>query len=475
MKKKIFFFLSRISDLRDLQFILEKLLSNEIKVVIFFEDKIKKTTFKKFKNHGVEKIISKFSKKYSDFEINYCVPKSFFICKLLRPIYSLLQYFKRGFLFNKLTRRYSKNLYYLRIIYRFKIFRSRKFFLLVSFLLNFFEKNFEDKSVLKILKNYQPDYVVITPLIFDIFLKQNEIIKACKKLKISSTFILRSWDNLSNKSTMNIFPNNIITWNNFQREELQSLHANSFSKTHEIGASLYEYLYQYNQQKQKTKINSVFKYKNMTKENLVVYLGSSPQIVEDDLNYFSDLVIKLKLQNFFEKYKLLYRPHPLIKNLNEKNYSNEIKQLINEDKLIIYPDGDNFKEQILDKQLLCDTIRNSRALLGVNTSVMIEANFFNKVTIIPPEMKKIADNGLFNDTYHSKYLTSKEIGGTSIQSKNIENLIELIDGLDDEENKLHYQVLCENFTKNFLKFDDAHPPSERFVNLIKSGSLNINK
>ena len=475
MKKKIFFFLSRISDLRDLHFIIEKLLSNEIKVIIFFEDKIKKTTFKKFKNHGVEKIINKFSKKYSNFEINYFIPKSFFLCKFLRPIYSLLQYFKRGSLFNKLTRRYSKNLYYLGIIYRFKIFKSKKFFSLVRFLLNFFEKNFEDKNILKILKNYQPDYVVITPLIFDIFLKQNEIIKACKKLKISSTFVIRSWDNLSNKSTMNIFPNNIITWNSFQREELQNLHENNFSKTHEIGASLYEYLYQYNQQKQKTEINSLFEDKNMTNENLVVYLGSSPQIVEDDLSYFCDLVAKLKFQNFFKKYKLLYRPHPLIKNLNKYNYSNEIRQLINENKLIIFPDSENFKEHILDKQLLCDTIRNSRALLGVNTSVMIEANFFNKVTIIPPEMKLTSDNGLFNDTYHSKYLTSKELGGTSIQSKNIQNLIELIDSLGNEDNKLHYQILCKNFTKNFLQFDNVHPPSERFVNLIKSGSLNINK
>ena len=73
-------------------------------------------------------------------------------------------------------------------------------------------------------------------------MKQNEIIKIADVLKIPSAYLVRSWDNLTNKSTMNLFPDYVLLWNDFQINELKEIQQNKISQPFKIGAHLYEYL-----------------------------------------------------------------------------------------------------------------------------------------------------------------------------------------------------------------------------------------
>ena len=51
---------------------------------------------------------------------------------------------------------------------------------------------------------------------------------------------------------MNLFPDHIFVWNYFQKEELINFHNNSSSSVHQVGASLYEYIFDKRRLKSKT-------------------------------------------------------------------------------------------------------------------------------------------------------------------------------------------------------------------------------
>ena len=113
MNKKICFFLSRTSDIRDLSLIIQKLLDNDYIVTLFLEEIIKYEKLKKLKNHGVCENLEKFEKN-NNFSIRYFKPKSILFCRILRTINSLICYLKRDKIFDKLTKRYSENTFYLK-------------------------------------------------------------------------------------------------------------------------------------------------------------------------------------------------------------------------------------------------------------------------------------------------------------------------------------------------------------------------
>ena len=80
-----------------------------------------------------------------------------------------------------------------------------------------------DPFIVKFFKDNQPDIFLITPLI-DLHAKQLDWLKCARSMNIRSGLCVASWDNLSNKSLIQIEPDAVFVWNKIQLKEAVDLH-----------------------------------------------------------------------------------------------------------------------------------------------------------------------------------------------------------------------------------------------------------
>lgn len=463
MTDNICFFINRDLEIRDLKFIIREFLSEGKKVYLISSTISKKKKIFSIKTFGIEEIYNDFKKNKNFIHRVFTIKENNFL-NMLRYISSFHAYEKRGKIFHELKKRFCESNPRFNFFYsNFKfLFKSKAFIYLNTILLKIFENFFYDKKLEEFLKNINPNFVFFTPHVLDVTLKQNEIIKVCNKLNIRSSFIVRSWDNLTNKASMNIEPSDICVWNKFQKEELEKFHNIKNSRIHITGAHLYEYLLEPPVVNKETE--------TINKRKIITYFGSSPQIVEDEFDYILDLVSLIKKQtNLFDQNIIFkFRPHPL--NIHKKYLDdiNLFKQKIKNLKyqnIEIIPDLnpeniDEFYKNIMNKKIYVDTMIESNLLIGVNTSAMVEANFYGKKIIQIPNELTLNHKGLFNNTYHSTYLNNSSTAAT-IQCNNFEDMILKITNVISNN---EISKVSQEFKKEFLNL--SNKPSKNLINLV---------
>lgn len=463
--KNLAVFINRDFEIRDLKFIIKQFLAEGHKVNLYYSTETKNKDG--YKYTGIDKLYSELSKNINFKKKKFSFKKTYFL-DLLRYVNSYNSYLNREKVFKKLEIRFSENRpqvgFYLRsfrFLLKTKIIRS-----LFRKLLSHIENSSYNSEIERNLIEDKIDKIILTPLLLDVNLKQNEILVCAKKLNIKTIYLVRSWDNLTNKSTMNVEPDLICVWNEFQVKELKEIQKINSAKVIITGAHLYEYLIDYEE-----KNLSYLKIKKKNDKKTITYLGSSPQIVEDEFNFILSFLEELTQIGFdFLSNDFILRPHPL--NLTKKLIKNprlieEFKVNLDKYKVKIFPDIDpnnlkKFYEDILDKNIYISTFEKSNLLLGVNTSAMIEANYFNKKVLQIPNIFEKKFKGLFNDTYHSKYLDNNQTINSVVRCI---DLLDLKIKIEEILNQNQYQnEIDQNFKDNFLNLKER--PSKKISRLI---------
>ena len=238
---KIIFFFNRTFEIKDISPFITKLLKRGDDVTIVNNNKFELETIKSdIKYYKTSEFYLNFSQyKNFNFEtINYSSNK-FLIS--MRMINSQLEYLRRinevsSKLFKKLSYRYANKIFLLKIIsknrYPIKTKFIRKIF---EKILELFEKLIFPNSLLHYIKKEKPNLIFISNLVNDNSLSQNEVIKCSKKLNIKVSYIVRSWDNLTNKGKINLPPDYFFIWNKYQNKEILNFHSHKNSKTFIIG------------------------------------------------------------------------------------------------------------------------------------------------------------------------------------------------------------------------------------------------
>jgi hypothetical protein len=80
-----------------------------------------------------------------------------------------------------------------------------------------------ERSVVGVIRAQRPDVVLVTPLML-FGAPQTDVVKAAHELGIPCGFLVYSWDNLTNKGTLQVMPDRIFVWNEVQRQEAISMH-----------------------------------------------------------------------------------------------------------------------------------------------------------------------------------------------------------------------------------------------------------
>jgi len=80
-----------------------------------------------------------------------------------------------------------------------------------------------DEAVLSFVRDEQPDVVLLTPLI-ELGSPQLDYLKAARTLGMPTALCVWSWDHLTSKSLIRVVPDDVLVWNDTQRDEAVRLH-----------------------------------------------------------------------------------------------------------------------------------------------------------------------------------------------------------------------------------------------------------
>lgn len=293
-----------------------------------------------------------------------------------------------------------------------------------------------DPFIVKYLKDLQPDIFLITPLI-DLHAKQLDWLKCAKSLCIKSGLCVSSWDNLSNKSLIQLEPDAVFVWNEIQHREAVELHKIPASKVVVTGAQCYDRLFAH----QPSTLKEEFVAKVGFKEqgDYLLYVCSSKFIAPHEIDFIREWIMRLKKSNdpVLNRMGVLVRPHPQ----NATKWRGV--DLSGYDNVVVYPrvGANPIRGNAFDD--FFDSIYHSVATVGINTSAMIESGILNKpvFTILSPQFHNTQ-----NGTLHFQHLV--KTGFLNVSGSLDEHIKQLGRVLADHK---AYQERIRVFVQSFVR------------------------
>ncbi len=223
------------------------------------------------------------------------------------------------------------------------------------------------------LMSVKPDVlVIVSNLRADQNAHELEYARAGVAMGIPTAILIASWDNLSTKGTFNVFPNAILVWNQAMVDEAVLLHQTPQEKVIVTGAETFDYLFDIKSARLR---NEFYSELNMDEgEKYILYLGSSASMTGDETDFVREFERTLWTRL---RIRTLVRPHPLNASIWSK---------FEEPGCIIWPKGGELPDAFQSQQNFRDSLVYSLAVVGINTSAMLESAIADKpcITIRAP-------------------------------------------------------------------------------------------
>jgi hypothetical protein len=311
------------------------------------------------------------------------------------------------------------------------------------------------RSISHTLRKLQPDLLMVTPL-FAYGSNQADYFKAAKELGLRSCLAVASWDNLTTKGVAHAKPDRVLVWNESQKKEavcLQQLAAESVAVT---GAHSYDHWFKWKPSTSREAF--LAKLGLNVEEPYILYLASSSFIAPDEppIVLKWGKALRSSRDPLLRKIGIVVRPHPQ----NAEPWSKpDVSCLGN---AVVYPkDGSNPVNQSARNDYF-DSMYFCRAVVGVNTSGLIEAGILGKPvhTVLFDELVETQEG-----TLHFHHLSAEDGG-----------LLTVSCGLDEHVDKLAAALASANedhrgqaFVQRFVRPASLPKvPSEVFADIIET-------
>ena len=95
------------------------------------------------------------------------------------------------------------------------------------------------ETMIDYLRGHAPDVVVLTALTYSRS-QQLDVLKAARALDLPVAAAIMSWDHLSSKALIHVQPDQVIVWNDVQRDEAVSMHGVPADRIVATGAQCYD-------------------------------------------------------------------------------------------------------------------------------------------------------------------------------------------------------------------------------------------
>lgn len=221
-----------------------------------------------------------------------------------------------------------------------------------------------DNGVVNFIRNKAPSVVVICPLNMR-FSEEMDYLKAAKKLKIPTALPVYSWDNLSTKGLIQIAPDRVFVWNDFQHKDALEIHNLPRNCIYLAGAPFMDKWFRPHSSPMPR--NAFFESIGLDPQRpLLLYLGSSKNVASDE-SWFVE-AMKDHLENSqserLQETQVLVRPHPA----NADVYSR-----ISRPDIRVWPERGALPSSAEEFTHMRNTFLHANAAVGINTSAMIDS------------------------------------------------------------------------------------------------------
>lgn len=292
-----------------------------------------------------------------------------------------------------------------------------------------------DPGINRFLISSRPDVLLVTPYT-DFASVQTDYVKSARFLQIRCGVCVHSWDNLSNKGLIRILPDRVFVWNKAQKNEAVEMHKVPPDQIVVTGAQCFDKWFDRRPSVSSDEFTNKIGLK-LASTPLVLYVCSSPFIAPKEVHFVRSWLKSIRKDNLLSQARILIRPHPQ----NAAQWADvdlsEYGDVSIWPKAGANPIGEEAKSDFYDSMYYCD------AVIGVNTSAMIEAGILGKtvLTVLADDFK-----GTQEGTLHFHHLVN---GGLLRVAKNLEEhrsqLAQVLIGGSEAKKEV------ENFIHSFVR------------------------
>jgi hypothetical protein len=244
------------------------------------------------------------------------------------------------------------------------------------------------------IARHAPDVLVLSPHLMPGG-RHSEYVKSAGTLGIRTCVCIASWDNLSSKQLLRELPDRVVVWNDHQRREAEEIHSVPAERIVVTGAQCFDLWFEWQPRPRGAFLRRVGLDPD---RRYVLYLGGSlfpAQLTEAE--YVRDRWLPaLRRHPQLADLGVLVRPHP------SRMREWESAGLERLEGVAVWPRASS--EMPVDNVARADyydSIHHSEAVVGLNTSAMIEAAIVGRsvLTVLVPEFSESQAG-----TFHFDYL-----------------------------------------------------------------------
>lgn len=276
-----------------------------------------------------------------------------------------------------------------------------------------------DASTEAFISGFDPDLVVVTPLVSEAS-PQTDIVKSAQRLGIPTALSVASWDHLTTKGLVRVHPDRVIVWNETQAREAREFHAIDPSRVVVTGAQPFDRWFG---RTPSTDREAFCARVGLPSDRpYVLFVGSTPGIsgADAEKRFVRAWIAALRTSGdpTLRELGILVRPHPY----NPGTWTTD--DVAEHPHVAVWPRRDANPVDENDRHDYFDSIFHSAAVVGINTSAMIEAAISRRpVHTIRSDDFSHAQEG----TLHFHYLLPENGGFLRVADSIEEHLDDLAD------------------------------------------------
>jgi hypothetical protein len=288
------------------------------------------------------------------------------------------------------------------------------------------------------LREWRPDAVLVTPVI-EFASSQVEYVKSARKADIQSAVAVASWDNLTGKGLIRVQPDCVYVWNAIQVQEAEEMHGVPAGRTIPTGAAKFDEWFERRPRWSREELAA--------RAGLdpggpyVLYVCSSSFIAPDEVSFVREWVERLRRDErpAVQELGVLVRPHPQ----NAAQWRDA--DLSAFENVAVWPREGAQPDAGDARADFFDSLAHSAAVVGINTSALLEAAILGKSVLVPlvPQFA-----GTQEGTLHFRYLLHGNGGLLHVGSTLDEHADQLAGALEHGDD---HAEQTRHFVESFLR------------------------
>lgn len=281
-----------------------------------------------------------------------------------------------------------------------------------------------------------PDAVLLAPVV-DFNTPQTDQLRSARTLGIPTGVCVASWDNLTNKGLIQVVPDLVTVWNEHQRVEARDLHRIPLERSVATGAQLFDEWFA--RRPSTTREPFCQQVGLPAGRPFILYTCSSQWIAPHEVPFVERWVRAIRAApEPLASAGLLVRPHPQ----NAAQWQGVSLREYGD--VAIWPREPAVQVSDQAKADFYDSLYHSAAVVGINTSALIEAGIVGRpVFSVLDEEYRAAQDG----TLHFRYLVEVSGGLLQVASSLAEHITQLDAALRANPHAEQAKAFLESFIR----------------------------